>query len=103
MKSPNAGSANTSAGACRRSVTSSATWKENSNEPRPICLCNLYPDKLWAALTDPEMTRKYWFGCWQDCAWTAGSSWKLMFEDGRLADAGDVLDIDPPRRLGLKW
>jgi uncharacterized protein YndB with AHSA1/START domain len=61
------------------------------------------PDRLWEALTSPEFTRKYWFGSWQDCAWTAGSSWKLMFPDGRIADAGVVLEIDPPKRLVLKW
>jgi uncharacterized protein YndB with AHSA1/START domain len=60
-------------------------------------------DKLWEALTNPEFTRKYWFGCWQDSAWTAGSPWKLMFPDGRVADAGEVLQIDPPNRLVLKW
>ena len=42
-------------------------------------------DKLWEALINPEFTRKYWFGCWQDSAWTAGSSWKLTLPDGRIA------------------
>jgi uncharacterized protein YndB with AHSA1/START domain len=60
-------------------------------------------DKLWEALIKPEFTRKYWFGCWQDSAWTAGSSWKLTLPDGRIADAGEVLEIDPPKRLVLKW
>ncbi|MDR3532689.1 MAG: SRPBCC family protein [Rhodopila sp.] len=61
------------------------------------------PDKLWEALTSPEFTRKYWFGIWQDCAWTVGASWKLVLSDGRVADAGEVLEIDPPKRLVLKW
>jgi uncharacterized protein YndB with AHSA1/START domain len=61
------------------------------------------PAKLWEALTTPEFTRKYWFGCWQDSAWTKGASWKLMFPDGRAADAGEVLEIDPPNRLVLNW
>jgi uncharacterized protein YndB with AHSA1/START domain len=26
-----------------------------------------------------------------------------MFQDGRVADSGEVLEIDPPRRLVLKW
>jgi uncharacterized protein YndB with AHSA1/START domain len=26
-----------------------------------------------------------------------------MFPDGRIADAGEVLEIDPPKRLVLKW
>jgi uncharacterized protein YndB with AHSA1/START domain len=61
------------------------------------------PATLWDALIKPEFTRKYWFGIWQDCDWTVGASWKLTFPDGRVADAGEVLEIDPPRRLVLKW
>ncbi len=61
------------------------------------------PDKLWEALISPEFTRKYWFGTWQDCAWSVGSSWKLISPSGQVADAGEVLEIDPPRRLALKW
>jgi uncharacterized protein YndB with AHSA1/START domain len=60
-------------------------------------------DKLWEALITPEFNRQYWFGCWQDCTWTVGASWKLTGPDGRLYDAGEVLEIDPPRRLVLKW
>lgn len=61
------------------------------------------PDKLWAALTEPEFTRRYWAGVSQDCDWKAGSPWKLIFPDGTTADSGEVLEIDPPRWLVLKW
>lgn len=61
------------------------------------------PDKLWEALTTPEFTRRYWFGVSLESDWTVGASWKLVFEDGRIADAGEVLEIDPPRRLVLSW
>jgi uncharacterized protein YndB with AHSA1/START domain len=61
------------------------------------------PEKLWDALRLPEFTRRYWFGAWQECEWTQGARWKLMIPDGRVGDAGDVLEIDPPRRLVLKW
>jgi uncharacterized protein YndB with AHSA1/START domain len=61
------------------------------------------PQKLWSALTDPEFTRQYWFGMHQDSAWKAGASWRLLFPDGRVADTGEVVEIDPPRRLVLKW
>jgi uncharacterized protein YndB with AHSA1/START domain len=60
-------------------------------------------DRLWEALTSAEFTRQYWFGVWQECAWEVGSSWKLILPDGRLADAGEVLEIEPPKRLVLKW
>jgi uncharacterized protein YndB with AHSA1/START domain len=61
------------------------------------------PEKLWDALTEPEFTRAYWCGCWQDTTWKPGSSWKLMIPDGRVADSGEVVEIDRPRRLVLKW
>jgi uncharacterized protein YndB with AHSA1/START domain len=61
------------------------------------------PQKLWDALTQPEFIRQYWFGMIQESEWKVGASWKMLFEDGRVADAGEVLEIDPPRRLVLKW
>lgn len=61
------------------------------------------PDRLWTALTSPEFTRQYWFGMHQESDWKPGSSWRLVFEDGRTADAGEVVEADPPKRLVLKW
>jgi uncharacterized protein YndB with AHSA1/START domain len=61
------------------------------------------PEKLWQALTDQTFVRQYWFGMTQDCSWEKGAPWKLKFQDGKIADAGEVLEIDPPRRLVLKW
>ena len=60
-------------------------------------------DKLWAALTRPEFTRRFWFDTTQECEWRPGSSWRLMAPDGRVADAGEVLEAHPPRRLVLTW
>ena len=61
------------------------------------------PEKLWDALTKPEFTRAYWAETWQDTTWEPGASWKLMIPDGRVADAGEVVEIEKPRRLVLKW
>lgn len=61
------------------------------------------PQQLWTALIDPEFNRKYWFGVHQESLWTPGAPWKLVYDDGRVADAGEVVEIDPPRRLVLKW
>jgi uncharacterized protein YndB with AHSA1/START domain len=61
------------------------------------------PQKLWQALLDPEFTRQYWVGTWQESDWKPGSSWKLMIPDGRVGDAGEVLEIEPERKLVLKW
>ena len=61
------------------------------------------PEKLWAALTTPEFMKKYWFGMNIETDWKAGSPWKLVFPDGRLADAGEVVEIEKPKRLILRW
>jgi uncharacterized protein YndB with AHSA1/START domain len=61
------------------------------------------PEKLWEALIKPEFTKQYWVGVSQISDWKVGSSWKLEFSDGRVADTGEVLEIDPPRRLVVSW
>ena len=61
------------------------------------------PEKLWAALTDQQMIRTYWFGITAESDWKPGSSWALKFEDGRTADAGEILEAVPPTRLVIRW
>jgi uncharacterized protein YndB with AHSA1/START domain len=61
------------------------------------------PEKLWTALTMPEFMKKYWFGMNLETDWKAGSPWKLVFPDGRIADTGEIVEIEKPRRLVLKW
>ena len=61
------------------------------------------PEKLWSALTEPEFQRKYWFGVHCESEWTAGSSWKMLYADGRITDAGEIVASDRPRRLVIRW
>ena len=61
------------------------------------------PEKLWQALIDPEFTRRYWVETWQDSEWKPGASWRLMIPDGRVGDSGEILEIEPGRRLVLTW
>ena len=61
------------------------------------------PEKLWAALTEPEFTKQYWAGTWQESEWKKGASWRIMIPDGRLGDGGEILEIDRPRKLVLSW
>jgi uncharacterized protein YndB with AHSA1/START domain len=60
-------------------------------------------DKVWSALTSPEYTAKTWFGAHHETDWQAGSPWRLVFPDGRVADSGEIVEIDRPRRLVLRW
>jgi len=61
------------------------------------------PAKLWRALMEPEFTRQYWAATWQESDWKPGASWKIMIPDGRVADAGEVVEIEKEKRLVLKW
>lgn len=61
------------------------------------------PEKLWEALTQPEFTRAYWGGVTHDTTWNPGSPWALKLPDGRTADSGEIVEIDPPHRLVLAW
>ncbi|ARP86658.1 SRPBCC family protein [Bordetella genomosp. 9] len=61
------------------------------------------PEKLWSALTEPAFMKQYWFGMHCESEWKAGSSWRLLDGDGKLFDAGEILEADPPRRLVIRW
>lgn len=61
------------------------------------------PEKVWQALTDPATMRTYWFGAFAETDWKPGSPWALRFEDGRVADAGEILEAEPPKKLVIRW
>ncbi|HTP92013.1 MAG TPA: SRPBCC family protein [Xanthobacteraceae bacterium] len=61
------------------------------------------PGRLWQALIEPEFTRQYWAGTWQESEWKVGAAWRIMIPDGRVADSGEIIEIDAPRRLVLTW
>jgi uncharacterized protein YndB with AHSA1/START domain len=61
------------------------------------------PEKLWSALTDKEFMKQYWFGNIVESAWKKGAPWKLIYPDGRASDTGEILEIDPPRRVVIRW
>jgi uncharacterized protein YndB with AHSA1/START domain len=61
------------------------------------------PERLWQALTEPAFIRQYWFGMDLQTDWQPGAAWRLVFPDGRVADTGEIAEIDPPRRLVLRW
>jgi uncharacterized protein YndB with AHSA1/START domain len=60
-------------------------------------------EKLWQALLEPDSNRKFWCGTWQESDWKPGAAWRIMKPDGEVTDSGEVVEIDPPRRLVLKW
>jgi uncharacterized protein YndB with AHSA1/START domain len=57
------------------------------------------PERLWEAITDPEIRRKYNFGAAVNSKWTPGARIEMGPSAGGLIGEGEVLEVDPPRRL----
>jgi hypothetical protein len=55
------------------------------------------PEKLWQALTDRQVTKKYFFGEEIHSDWKPGSEWYSTSPEGRRDVDGKVLECDPPR------
>ncbi len=58
------------------------------------------PERLWEAITDPEMRSKYNFGTRMTSDWTPGSRHETSHPGAPgLLGEGENLEVDPPRRL----
>jgi uncharacterized protein YndB with AHSA1/START domain len=56
------------------------------------------PERLWQAITDTDMRRKYTFGAIITSDWTPGSRYQGTGNGKPIAE-GENLEVDPPRRL----
>jgi uncharacterized protein YndB with AHSA1/START domain len=58
------------------------------------------PERLWEAITDPDMRSKYTFGVRAESDWTPGSRYAMHAPAAGVEIAeGENLEVDPPRRL----
>ncbi|HSS11849.1 MAG TPA: SRPBCC domain-containing protein [Acidimicrobiales bacterium] len=57
-------------------------------------------ERLWEAITDPDIQAGYHFGVRTESDWTPGSSFQMIHPNaaGPLGE-GQNLEVDPPRRL----
>lgn len=60
-------------------------------------------ERLWSALTSADFMKEYWFGMHLKSEWKVGAQWQMIFADGRVADGGEVVEFEPPKRLVLSW
>ena len=57
------------------------------------------PERLWEAITQPDETARYFFGTKVESDWKPGSPIAHVGDDGEHALDGEIVEIDPPRKL----
>lgn len=63
------------------------------------------PERIWDAITKPEMTAKYWMKENLSDDWKTGSRWRHVDAGGdrKVHLVGTILESDHPKRLTLTW
>ena len=61
------------------------------------------PDRVWQALTEPDLVRRYMHGTEMDADWREGGHvvWRGEWKGERYEDKGRVVAIRPPRMLSV--
>jgi uncharacterized protein YndB with AHSA1/START domain len=59
------------------------------------------PEAVWGALTEPELTRRTYYGWRLDSPLVAGSSYAYRSDDGTVQIEGIILTQQPPWRLEM--
>ena len=54
------------------------------------------PEKLWQALTDPQMTKQYFYGTEVVSDWNVGGEIRYVGHDGNEMLYCEILEIDEP-------
>ena len=57
------------------------------------------PDRLWDALTNPEMTQQFYYGGRVQAELRPGGNFSYLAPNGEINLHGEVLEIDPPKKL----
>lgn len=61
------------------------------------------PERVWRAITDGDDTVRYYFGTRVSSTWAPGAPLRYTNDDGSVAADGEVLEIDPPRRVRMSF
>ena len=61
------------------------------------------PERVWAALTDPAATTRWFHAVRYESTFEPGSPYRQLLPDGRVAVEGIVEVFEPPRRLVITW
>jgi DNA-binding transcriptional ArsR family regulator len=61
------------------------------------------PDRIWRAITDGLETERYYYGTRVDSDWSVGGRIVYTYADGSVAADGEVIEIDPPKRVLMSF
>jgi uncharacterized protein YndB with AHSA1/START domain/DNA-binding transcriptional ArsR family regulator len=64
---------------------------------------NAAPERIWHAITDSDDTVQYYYGTRVVSDWQRGSHIRYDYPDGTVAADGEVIAIDPPKRLEMTF
>lgn len=60
------------------------------------------PEAIWRAITETDYTLRYFYGSAIESTWKPGASYRMTI-DGELQIEGEIVEVDPPRRLVQTW
>ena len=60
-------------------------------------------EQVWAAITDPEFTRRYFHRTAFESTLEPGSPYRMVLPDGSDAVVGSIEEVEPNKRLVMTW
>jgi uncharacterized protein YndB with AHSA1/START domain len=74
---------------------------ETASRPKQVyqVFIKASPERVWEAITKPEFTERYYYGCSLKTDLSVGSSFTYFMPGGEPIVEGQVVESDPPRRL----
>jgi uncharacterized protein YndB with AHSA1/START domain len=74
--------------------------------PKPQHVHEIYvkasPERVWSALTDPELTKHYYDGWLVGSSWEVGAPYEYRSDHGKVI-AGEIVELERPRRLVMAF
>jgi uncharacterized protein YndB with AHSA1/START domain len=61
------------------------------------------PERVWRAITDGDDTVNYYYGTRVASSWEVGAPISYAYPDGSIAADGEVLEIEPGRRVVMAF
>ena len=84
-----------------KTILEGGTVMTTETKPRLVhqIIINAPQERVWAAITTPEFTARYYYGSTLKTDLTVGSSFTYYMADGSPVIEGEVVLSDPPNRL----